>query len=81
MSVSRGSKIFVAVIFSVLGLSFWATTGTLIYEFYQHDWFAHLALYSHLFVFFPTFGIFALFALGETAKTGMCLLVSTESLL
>ena len=62
MSVSKGAKRLVFIIFMILGLSFWATTGTLIYEFYDHDWFAQLALYSHLFVFFPTFGVLALFA-------------------
>ena len=62
MCVSRGSKIFVAVIFFFLGFSFIATTGALYYEFGDNNWFAHLALYSHLFLFFPTFGILALFA-------------------
>ena len=62
MSVSRGSKIFVALIFVLIGITFLATTGVLYYEFRADDWFSHLALYSHLFLFFPTFGILALFA-------------------
>lgn len=62
MPVLPGSKIFVAIVFIILGLTFIATTGVLYYEFGYEDWFTQVALYSHLFLFFPTFGILALFA-------------------
>ena len=62
MGVARGSKIFVTIVFIILGLTFWATTGVLYYEFSEDGWFTQLTLYSHLFLFFPTFGILALFA-------------------
>jgi len=61
-AVQRGSKIFVIIIFILLGLTFLATTGAMMHEFWVDGWFAHLTLYSHLFLFFPTFGILALFA-------------------
>jgi len=62
MGVERGSRIFVFIVFTLLGLTFLATTGVLFYEFQGDGWFAYLTLYSHLFLFFPTFGILALFA-------------------
>jgi hypothetical protein len=70
--MSAGARIFVAVNFIILGLSFIATTAVLYYEFgVDHnfgasagtDWTALAAYYSHLFVFFPTFGVLALIAL------------------
>ncbi len=64
--MTLGARLFVAVVFAVLGLSFIATTATLYYEFGGsvggRDWFAMAAFYSHLFVFFPVFGLLALFA-------------------
>ncbi len=60
--MSIGARAFVAFVFFVLGVSFLATTGALIYEFRTTEWFALAAFYSHLFVFFPTFGIVALAA-------------------
>lgn len=60
--LSLGVRIFVVFVFVMLGLTFLATTATLIVEFKDHDWFALAALYSHLFVFFPTFGLLALCA-------------------
>ena len=64
--MSVGARIFVAIIFVVLGLSFIATTATLYYEFGLKspgtDWFGIAAVYSHLFLFFPTFGLLALAA-------------------
>ena len=63
-----GVRVFVAVIFTVLGLSFILTTGSLFYEFADlkvasHNTALTLAtFYSHLFIFFPTFGLVALFA-------------------
>lgn len=70
--MSAGARIFVAVNFIILALSFIATTAALYYEFgviqkfgadAGTDWTALAAYYSHLFVFFPTFGVLALIAL------------------
>ena len=58
----RGAHIFVATIYTAIGLSFFWTTGTLIQEFWDAEWFTLAALHSHLFLFFPIFGIAALIA-------------------
>jgi len=60
--MSIGSRVFVAFIYSVLGLSFVATTAALYNEYWNAEWFSLALIYSHLFVFFPIFGIVALFA-------------------
>jgi len=69
--VSAGSRYFVLAVFSALGLSFIATTGVLFFEFggleatrplHEQRWFSLAVFYSHLFIFFPTFGIIALIA-------------------
>lgn len=69
MNVS--SKTFVAFVFTILGLSFWATTALLYLEFadeWQNPtfegalWFDLMTHYSHKFLFFPLFGTVALFA-------------------
>lgn len=61
-----GARIFVAVVFTLLGATFIATTGALYYEFgYQIDsdaWISLATFYSHLFIFFPLFGVLALVA-------------------
>lgn len=63
-----GVRIFVGLIFAILGLSFVATTAILLYEFSGirgGEYITSITLatfYSHLFIFFPTFGIVALFA-------------------
>lgn len=69
--MSPYSKAFVFVIFAILGLSFWATTATLYWE-YAEDWrrpefegtlwFDLMTHYSHVYLFFPLFGTVALFA-------------------
>ena len=56
------SRAFVFVVFLALGVSFLATTAVLAYEFRDSGWFDLLAMDSHLFLFFPTLGIVALFA-------------------
>ena len=65
------SKIFVLVVFMALGLSFWATTGVLYWEFSEDWrvpefegslWFDLMTHYSHVFLFFPLFGMVALYA-------------------
>jgi hypothetical protein len=60
MSVT--AKRIVFAIFTLLALSFIATTVALYVEFKDDQWFTIAAFYSHLFIFFPTFGILALFA-------------------
>ncbi len=57
-----GAKIFASLVFALLGASFIASTALLYLEFRDHS-FGTLALtHSHLFLFFPTFGILALCA-------------------
>jgi hypothetical protein len=60
--VSWGAVLFVTFVFSALAVSFVATTAALATEFAETDWFSIAALYSHLFMFFPTFGLLALAA-------------------
>lgn len=57
-----GARVFVAVVFVLLAASFLASTGLLIYEFRASDWPAHVITNSHLFFFFPVFGLLALAA-------------------
>jgi hypothetical protein len=56
----RRTRVIVAVAFVCLGLSFLASTSLLIGEFYGTDWRAMVLAHSHLFFFFPVFGILAL---------------------
>jgi hypothetical protein len=60
--MSRNAQGIVAVVFVIMALSFFATSAVLIFEFYNDQWFTIAAFYSHLFIFFPTFGILALCA-------------------
>lgn len=60
--MSVGARVFVAVLFALLGASFVATTAALMSEFADSGWFAIAAFYSHLFIFFPTIGLLALAA-------------------
>ena len=60
--MSVGVHAFIFIIFSVLGASFLATTAVLAWEFWSHDWLTIASFYSHLFIFFPTFGIVSLIA-------------------
>jgi hypothetical protein len=55
-----GVRVFIVLVFLVIGVSFLATTGALVYEFWDADWLALATFYSHLFVFFPIFGIVTL---------------------
>src|ERR1700694_4399998 len=57
-----GARIFVAVAYVVLGASFLASTGLLIREFQGLDWQSMILAHSHLFFFFPVFGLLALFS-------------------
>src|SRR6185312_6171146 len=56
------ARIFVAVVYIILGLSFLASTGLLIQEFQGADWPSMVIAHSHLFYFFPVFGLLALCA-------------------
>lgn len=58
----RGAYVFVAIVYVILAASFIASTATLVQEFRDHDWLSMALTHSHLFVFFPTFGIVVLAA-------------------
>jgi len=64
--MSIAARVFVALIFLILSASFIAPTAALYYEFGANgkatNWLTFAAVYSHLFLFFPTFGILALAA-------------------
>ncbi|TMJ68066.1 MAG: hypothetical protein E6G91_17715 [Alphaproteobacteria bacterium] len=56
------ARVFVAVAYLILGVSFVASTGLLIQEFQGTDWRSMIIAHSHIFLFFPVFGILALAA-------------------
>ncbi len=60
--MTRGAYIFVACVYLILAASFLASTGLLIQEFGSVDWRAVVQLHSHLFLFFPIFGLLVLAA-------------------
>lgn len=57
-----GVKWFVGIVFAIIGASFLVTTATLAWEFWGAGALALASFYSHLFLFFPTFGIVTLLA-------------------
>jgi hypothetical protein len=57
-----GPRLFVASVYLVVALSFLAVTGTLVWEFWDTEWFTLATHDSHLFLFFPTLGLVALAA-------------------
>ena len=57
-----GARVFVALVFTILGASFIASTALLINEFRNLDWLTIVIAHSHLFFFFPILGVLALFA-------------------
>ena len=59
--MSYGVRAFIACVFAALGISFLFTSGVLIWEFWDSQWITLATFYSHLFLFFPTFGIVTLF--------------------
>src|SRR5262245_6601808 len=61
-AVMSGARIFVAVIFVIFAASFITSTGLLIYEFRALDWLTMIVAHSHLFFFYPVFGLLALIA-------------------
>lgn len=56
-----GARVFVAIVFSALGLSFPIVT-TMLYHEFGDAWLRLAALHSNLFLFYPVFGILALVA-------------------
>jgi hypothetical protein len=60
--ISVWSRAFVFAVFFVLAVAFAATTAVLAYEFWDSNWFDLATMDGHLFIFFPTLGIVALFA-------------------
>jgi hypothetical protein len=57
-----GARIFVTIAFVVFGAAFIASTGVLIYEFWELDWVTMVIAHAHLFFFFPILGLLALIA-------------------
>jgi hypothetical protein len=57
-----GVRVFITVVFGILALSFLAVSATLIYEYRSVEWFTIATFYSHLFIFFPIFGLVAILA-------------------
>lgn len=57
-----GVRAFIFLVFAVTALSFLATTAVLAWEFRGVGWLTIANFYSHLFIFFPTFGIVTLIA-------------------
>jgi hypothetical protein len=55
------ARVYVFLMFSIIGASFLATTAVLRWEF-KDNWLDFATMDSHLFVFFPTLGIVALVA-------------------
>ncbi len=60
--MAPGAHIFVALVYATLAASFVASTATLVQEFKDLDWISLALTHSHLFIFFPTFGIVVLAA-------------------
>ena len=60
--MSYGVRAFIGCVFAAVAVSFLVTTGVLVWEYWGTDWLAIASFYSHLFVFFPTFGLLALAA-------------------
>jgi hypothetical protein len=61
-----GARLFVAIVFGVLSTSFIVETGVMIWEYGDLS-LAMMSFDSHLFLFFPTFGLVALFAFWRAA--------------
>ncbi len=57
-----GVRLFVLAVFLALGLTFAVPTAVLVWEFQGAGWLTLATFYSHLFIFFPTFGVVTLCA-------------------
>ena len=60
--MSLSARAFIIIVFGTMALSFVLTTAVLAWEFRGQDWLTIANFYSHLFIFFPTFGIVTLIA-------------------
>lgn len=61
--MSIGARVSVLIICLLLSISFFATTGVLIWEFWKDNfWLNFVAIDSHLFLFFPSFAVLSLIA-------------------
>lgn len=60
--MNPGSRLFVILVYTLLGASFIAETAVLAYEFWDAGWFTIATHDSHLFLFFPIMGVLALLA-------------------
>jgi hypothetical protein len=58
----KGARVFVTLVFIVLGAAFVVSTGLLLLEFENTERLTILTAHSHLFFFFPVLGVLALFA-------------------
>jgi len=66
-TVALGSRIVVSIVFIALGLSFVAETALMAWEYRMPLALPMAAFDSHLFIFFPVFGLIALFAFWRAA--------------
>jgi len=66
-TVALGSRIAVSIVFVALGLSFIAETAIMAWEYRTPLALPMAAFDSHLFIFFPVFGLIALFAFWRAA--------------
>jgi hypothetical protein len=57
-----GARVFVAVAYALIGATFLAASGVLIDDFRGADAETMLVAHSHLFIFFPIFGVLSLIA-------------------
>ncbi|MGD2133876.1 MAG: hypothetical protein PVI23_13860 [Maricaulaceae bacterium] len=64
---ATGSRLFVTFVFTLIGLAFITETAVMIWEFRAPLAIPMLAFDSQTFLFFPTFGIIALFAFWRAA--------------
>lgn len=69
--MSQSIRAIVAFILGLIGISFVGPTALLMFDFWQTDWLSIANFYSHLFVFFPIFGLVTLLAI----YTPACILV------
>jgi len=71
--MTRGAYVFVAFVYVILAAAFLMSTALVIREFQDYDWLAIVLTHSHLFLFFPLFGLLVLaaFYLPSVAFTHM----------
>jgi hypothetical protein len=71
--MTRGAYVFVAFVYLALAAAFLLATALVIREFQDFDWLSIILMHSHLFLFFPLFGLLVLaaFYLPSVAFTHM----------